>query len=226
MLRAAQAASAEGNAPVLAADALGGQRGERLLFNGLNVQVQPGQVVWLRGRNGRGKTSLLRIMAGLSSPAQGAVLCDGISLPKLGAQWRHRLVYIAHASALKEDLTVAECLSFSAALQGRRHCMDDIVAALSRWGIGGLRHAPVRTLSQGQRRRTALARLALPHPASIWLLDEPFDALDDEGVQTLCSLLTQQAHRGGNVLLTSHQTVPLRDPVPLTLDLDRHAIAS
>jgi heme exporter protein A len=84
----------------------------------------------------------------------------------------------------------------------------------------------VRTLSQGQRRRTALARLALPHPASVWLLDEPFDALDNEGVQTLCSLLTQQSRRGGTVMLTSHQTVPLRDPVPLTLDLDSHAIAS
>ena len=96
-----------GFAPVLAASALAGQRGERLLFGGLEMQVQPGQVVWLRGRNGRGKTSLLRIMAGLSSPAKGAVLCDGVALPKLGAEWRHRLVYIAHASALKEDLTLS-----------------------------------------------------------------------------------------------------------------------
>ena len=132
----------------------------------------------MRGRNGRGKTSLLRIMAGLSSPAQGAVLCDGLALNRQGAEWRHRLLYVAHASALKEDLTVAECLSFSAALQGRRHSPEEIHAALAHWGISGLRQAPVRTLSQGQRRRTALARLALPHPASIWLLDEPFDALD------------------------------------------------
>jgi len=213
-------------APVLAAAALGGQRGERLLFDGLDLQVQPGQVVWLRGRNGRGKTSLLRIMAGLSSPAKGAVLCGGVALNKQSADWRRRLLYVAHASALKEDLTVSECLNFSAALQGRRHSPEEIHTALSRWGIGGLRQAPVRTLSQGQRRRTALARLALPHPASIWLLDEPFDALDNEGVQTLCDLLTQQSRRGGTVLLTSHQTVPLRDPVPLTLDLDSHAIAS
>ncbi len=220
---AAPAASA---APVLGASVLSGQRGERALFQGLDLQLQPGQVVWLRGRNGRGKTTLLRIMAGLSSPAQGAVLYDGVELPRLGADWRSRLIYIAHASALKEDLTVAECLHFSAALQGRRHSDADIVAALSRWSIGGLRRAPVRTLSQGQRRRTALARLALPHPTSVWLLDEPFDALDDEGVATLCQLLGEQSRRGGTVLLTSHQAVPLRDPVPLTLDLDRHAIAA
>lgn len=215
---------AQGQAPVLQADHLGGQRGERALFKGLDFRLQPGTVVWLRGRNGRGKTSLLRVMAGLSSPADGAVLCDGTALPKLGAAWRERLLYIAHASALKEDMTVAECLQFSATLQGRRHSGPEIAAALTRWGIGSLQHAPVRTLSQGQRRRTALARLALPHPASIWLLDEPFDALDDEGVQTLCGLLTEQSHRRGSVLLTSHQAVPLRDPVPLQLDLDVHAI--
>lgn len=123
-------------------------------------------------------------------------------------------------------MTVAECLQFSAALQGRRHSAGEIRQALQRWAIGALHDAPVRTLSQGQRRRTALARLALPHPPSMWLLDEPFDALDDEGVQTLCSLLSEQSRRGGTVMLTSHQAVPLRDPVPLQLDLDRHAFAA
>jgi heme exporter protein A len=85
---------------------------------------------------------------------------------------------------------------------------DEIKAALGRWGIAALHQAPVRTLSQGQRRRTALARLALPHPASMWLLDEPFDALDDEGVQTLCSLLTRSRAVAARVMLTSHQTCP------------------
>lgn len=221
-----QASPAGGPAPVLQARQLGGQRGERALFKGLDFKLQPGAVVWLRGRNGRGKTSLLRVMAGLSSPAAGAVLCDGTALPQLGTAWRERLLYIAHASALKEDMTAAECLQFSATLQGRRHSSAELAAALGRWGIAHLQNAPVRTFSQGQRRRTALARLALPHPASIWLLDEPFDALDDEGVRTLCSLLTEQSRRGGTVLLTSHQTVPLADPVPQQLDLDVHAIPS
>jgi heme exporter protein A len=213
-------------APTLAAASLGGQRGERLLFERVDLTLQPGQVVWLRGRNGRGKTSLLRLLAGLTSPAQGAVLCDGRPLTELPAQWRRRLVYIAHASALKDDMTVIECLLFTAALQGRKPSVGEIGAALLCWGIEPLRDAPVRTLSQGQRRRSALARLALPHPPAIWLLDEPFDALDDDGVRTLCRLLSDQARRGGSVVLTSHQAVPLRDPAPLTLDLDAYAIAA
>jgi len=207
-------------APTLSTTSLDGQRGDRSLFRDLSMALLPGQVVWLRGRNGRGKTSLLRLLAGLSVPAGGAVLCGAQPLPTLAADWRRQLVYIGHASALKDDMTVAECLHFAAALQGRRHSATEIDAALARWSIGALRDVPVRQLSQGQRRRTALARLALPHPPSIWLLDEPFDALDDEGVQTLCGLLTQQAARGGSVMLTSHQTLPLRDPLPLTLDLD------
>ncbi len=196
------------------------------MFGGIDLALQAGQVVWLRGRNGRGKTSLLRLMAGLTAPAAGAVLCDGQTLPALPAEWRRRLIYIAHASALKDDMSVAENLQFGAALQGRKASTAEIDAALASWAIGGLRDAPVRRLSQGQRRRTALARLALPHPPSIWLLDEPFDALDDEGVQILCQQLSRQARRGGSVMLTSHQAVPLRDPVPLTLDLDAHAIAA
>ena len=207
-------------APSLATAGLAGQRGDRVLFRGLTMTLVDGQIVWLRGCNGRGKTSLLRILAGLSAPAEGGVLCGGQALPRLAAEWRQRLVYIGHASALKDDLTVAECLRFAAAVQGRQPSQGDIDAALAVWGILPLRNAPVRRLSQGQRRRTALSRLALPQPPSIWLLDEPLDALDDQGVQTLCALLAQQAARGGSVMLTSHQALPLTDPLPSTLDLD------
>jgi heme exporter protein A len=213
-------------APTLSAAALGGQRGERPLFRALNLALQPGQVVWLRGRNGRGKTSLLRLLAGLSTPAQGAVLCDGQPLPKLAAQWRHRLLYIAHANALKDDLSVAEALRFLGTLHGATPSHEDIGAALTRLGVARLRDMPVRTLSQGQRRRATLARLALPHAPSVWLLDEPFDALDDEGVQALHGLLAAQARRGGSVLFTSHQAVALRDPVPQMLDLDDFAFTA
>ena len=208
------------SAPRLSTVALAAQRGDRVLFRGLTMTLAPGQIVWLRGRNGRGKTSLLRILAGLSAPAEGEVLCGGQALPSLAADWRERLIYIGHASALKDDLTVAECLRFAAAVQGRPASPGEIDAALAVWGMLPLRHAPVRRLSQGQRRRTALARLALPQPASIWLLDEPLDALDDEGVRTLCTLLTRQATRGAGVMLTSHQALPLSDPSPTTLDLD------
>jgi heme exporter protein A len=224
--RGAVARHAEDRAPTLTAAALGGQRGERPLFRALELSLQPGGVVWLRGRNGRGKTSLLRLLAGLATPAQGAVLCDGQPLSRLAAPWRRRLVYIAHVNALKEDLTVAEALQFLGKLQGRSPTRSEIGDALALLGVERLRDRPVRTLSQGQRRRSALARLALPQPPSIWLLDEPFDALDDEGVQALHGLLSGQARRGGSVLLTSHQAVTLRDPVPQTLDLDEFAFAS
>lgn len=220
------APAGDARAPVLAAERLGIQRGERPLFAGLQFELQPGQVVWLRGRNGRGKTSLLRLLAGLSTPAQGSVSCDGQALARLSAQWRRRLLYIAHANALKDDLTVAEALRFLGTLQGRPPSAAEIESALARLGVAGLRQRPVRTLSQGQRRRAALARLALPHPASVWLLDEPFDALDDEGVQALHGLLAAHARGGGSVLLTSHQAVALRDPVPQTLDLDAFAVAA
>lgn len=220
------AASPDGPAPTLAAAALGGQRGERPLFRDVELTLRPGEVVWLRGRNGRGKTSLLRLLAGLSTPARGAVTWDGAPLPRVAPQWRRRLIYLAHANALKDDLTVGESLRFLARLQGGAPSPADVSAALARLGIERLRNAPVRTLSQGQRRRAALARLALPQPPSVWLLDEPFDALDGEGVQALHGLLSEQARRGGSVLLTSHQAVELRDPVPQTLDLDAYAIAA
>ena len=220
------ATASDVRAPTLSAAALGGQRGERPLFRALNLTLRPGQLIWLRGRNGRGKTSLLRLLAGLATPAHGAVLCDGKPLAKLDAEWRTRLLYIAHANALKEDLTVAESLRFLATLHGRMPSTDDIAGALSRLGVARLRNAPVRTLSQGQRRRSSLARLALPHPPSVWLLDEPFDALDDEGVQALQELLAEQARRGGSTLLTSHQGVNLRDPMPQMLNLDEFAIAA
>jgi heme exporter protein A len=224
--RAAAANHSDVRAPSLTAVALGGQRGERPLFRALQLSLQPGSVIWLRGRNGRGKTSLLRLLAGLSTPPQGAVLCDGQPLPKQAPEWRRRLLYIAHVNALKDDLTVAESLRFLGTLHGRTPSGDEIVAALSLLGVDHLRDRPVRTLSQGQRRRAALARLALPQPPSIWLLDEPFDALDDEGVQALHGLLSAQARRGGSVLLTSHQAVALRDPIPELLNLDDFAFAA
>ena len=205
---------------MLAAVDLGGERGGRPLFRALRFTLQPGQVVWLRGRNGRGKTSLLRLMAGLASPAAGAVHCDGLPLPRAGTAWRERLLYIGHANALKEDLTVAESLRFLAQIQGRTCSAAALADALARLGIAALAARPVRTLSQGQRRRVALARLALPQPSSVWLLDEPFDALDDEGVRLLNALLSEHAAAGGSTLLTSHQVLTLDNPAPKLLELD------
>lgn len=205
---------------MLAAVDLTGERGGRTLFSRLHFELRPGQVVWLRGRNGRGKTSLLRLMAGLATPAAGAVHVAGVPLPRAGAAWRERLLFIAHANALKEDLTVGESLRFLCQVQGRDCSTAERAQALGRLGVAALASRPVRTLSQGQRRRVALSRLALPQPPSVWLLDEPFDSLDDDGVQRLNGLLSAHAAAGGSTLLTSHQSVRLADPVPTELDLD------
>ncbi len=207
-------------APLLQARGLAGRRGERLLFQGLDLVVRPGEVVWLRGRNGRGKTTLLRLLCGLSTPAQGQMEMGGLPLVRAGAEGRRPFLYIAHANALKDDLTAAEALGFLARLSCQSPDEAQIAQALGRLGVGSRATAPVRTLSQGQRRRVALARLALPDAAPLWLLDEPFDALDDRGIGVLNTLLSEHTRRGGAALLTSHQTLTLADPVPRELRLD------
>ena len=197
--------------PSLAVTDLACRRGDRILFKGLQFEVKPGQVVWLRGANGRGKTSLLRLLAGLSTPEAGQVGWSGSP--------RQR-VYIAHANALKEDLTVLESLRFLARLHGRDDSTVALTEALRLFGMASRRDAFVRTLSQGQHRRVALARLALDAAPSLWILDEPFDALDTEGIGTLNALITQHAAKGGSVVLTSHQVLTLSQPEPIVVQLD------
>ena len=182
-------------------------------------------ITWLRGTNGSGKTSLMRILAGLSAPREGSVFWRGQPLKAGGGRAHAGVVYIGHANALKDDLSAAEALRFIAQLRGEAPTDDAIAQALQRLGVSTRARAPVRTLSQGQRRRVARARLALPAPPRLWLLDEPFDALDDDGVAALNALLAEQAARGGAVLLTSHQALSLSSPAPRTLDLDGFAVA-
>ena len=215
---------ADGTVPLLRAAGLEGQRGERALFRGLELSLLPGEVVWLRGRNGRGKTTLLRLLAGLATPAAGEILRHGQA--SHGSAWRAEMLYIAHANALKDDLNATEALAFVAGLRGQRHADADLKQALTRLGVGDRTRAPVRTLSQGQRRRVALARLALPSPAALWLLDEPFDALDDLGIGILNQLLTEHARQGGATLLTSHQALSLREPQPREFSLDPYAVGA
>jgi heme exporter protein A len=205
--------------PRLAAQDLAAQRGERLLFAGLEIELRAGEVVWLRGTNGRGKTTLLRLLAGLSTPAEGTVCFEGVAMRSADPQWRRELAYVAHANALKDDLLAHEALRFVAGLRGTPVPPQAVQAALERLGVARQARLPVRVLSQGQRRRVALARLALPDPPRVWLLDEPFDALDDAGIGTLEALLRAHAASGGAVLLTSHQPLPA-DLATRVLDLD------
>ena len=212
--------------PVLQTVGLACERGERRLFEALNLQLHAGTVTWLRGRNGRGKTSLLRLLAGLSTPAAGEIHIMGRPPRAAGAGWRSHWAYVAHQNALKDDLTATEALAFLARLHGLNNSAAALQQALRRMGIANRQHAPVRTLSQGQRRRIALARLALQGSATLWLLDEPFDALDMDGIQALNGLIAEHAARGGCVLLTSHQPLSLLQPVPQLLDLEAYAPAA
>jgi heme exporter protein A len=183
------------------------RRGDRVLFSGLTETLGPGEMLWLRGGNGRGKTSLLRLVAGLAAPEAGQILW-GDRPTRRNERFAGSLVYIAHANALKDDLTAAESLAFLARIQGRLQGSGErapaIRAALARLGLAGRERTPVRSLSQGLRRRVALARLALETAPALWVLDEPFDALDVAGTAELHVLLATHRARGGSVLLTSH----------------------
>ena len=208
--------------PTLAVVDLACRRGNRRLFSGVSFSVGAGQATWLRGRNGRGKTSLLRLAAGLSVPESGRITWGDAPVREAAGMAR-RLVYVAHASALKDDLSVTESLRFLALLHGRDASTAALHQALERVGMGSRREALVRTLSQGQRRRATLARLALEREASIWILDEPYDALDSDGIDSINALLAEHLARGGSVLLTSHQAAGATAPPMTAFDLDGFA---
>ena len=208
--------------PTLAAADLACRRGNRRLFSGVDFHLAAGQAMWLRGRNGRGKTSLLRLAAGLAVPESGDITWGGVPVRDAPGM-AQRLVYVAHACALKDDLSVTESLRFLTQLHGRDDSIPALHAALDRVGMVSRRDAMVRTLSQGQRRRATLARLALEREASLWILDEPYDALDSDGIEAVNSLLTENLARRGSVLLTSHQAAGGSAPPMTVFDLDAFA---
>ena len=193
------------------------ERGERALFEGFNLHLAAGEIVWLRGANGRGKTTLMRTLAGLGSAAAGELWLGGTALRAIDPRWRRQLLYLGHANALKADLTAAESLHFAARLAGTPCSAGEIAAALEALGVAALARRAVGTMSQGQRRRVALARIALAPRPSLHLLDEPFDALDDDGIERLARLLASVAAAGGAVLFTSHQQVDRLQPLPRVL---------
>jgi len=195
------------------------RRGDRVLFAPISFTVGVGSIVWIRGANGQGKTTLLRTLAGLSAPAAGDLVWTGA--PEIAP----RPLYLAHANALKEDLTVSESLHFLLHLAGQRVGGLDLDRALERFGMASRKDAFVRTLSQGQRRRVALARLAAQRELLPWLLDEPFDALDAAGVELLAGVIAQHARRGGAVVLTSHLPLPIDEPAPAIVELHAPAFA-
>ena len=186
-------------------------RGERVVFAGLSLALPAGSALLLTGANGTGKSTLLRILSSLLRPAEGAVLWLGRDIAEDPAAHVGRLRYLSHQDALKPALTVAENLGFFAALWG-----GSVQSALDAVALGGLADLPARVLSSGQRRRLALARLALA-PAPLWLLDEPTTGLDAASVEQLGPLLAAHRAKGGIVVAATHIPLPLPDARELRL---------
>jgi heme exporter protein A len=189
-------------------------RGRRSLFRGLDLTVLPGQLLRLQGANGAGKTSLLRMICGLLAPAHGEVLWRGQRIGSLREEFGRQLVYLGHAAALKDDLSALENLLTSGVLAGQAVTAAQATTALAAAGLRGRERAPARVLSQGQRKRVALARLVLSSACPLWVLDEPFNALDTAATAWLLGQITEQVARGGIVVLTSHQGVEFNATVP------------
>ncbi len=180
-------------------------RGHRLLFSAISAHVVAGQLLRVQGENGAGKTSLLRMICGLASPESGEVRWRGRPIAKQRDEFNAGLVYIGHAPALKHDLSSLENLEAACGLAGMACTAEAAMQALAQAGLQGRERLPARALSQGQRKRAALARLALANAAPLWVLDEPFNALDDAACAWLQALIAAQLGRGGVVVLTNHQ---------------------
>lgn len=178
-------------------------RDERTLFSGLSFTLEPGEMVQVEGQNGAGKTSLLRILAGLSSPDVGEVRWQGESTRRQRDVFHRQLVYLGHQPGIKTVLTAYENLAFYQSVDGKINA-DAIYQALEHVGLLGYEEVTVAQMSAGQQRRVALARLWLSR-APLWILDEPLTAIDIQGVAALMDLFEQHVSRGGMLLLTTHQ---------------------
>lgn len=194
------------NHAFLLADDLACERSDRLLFSGLNLEVREGEALQVHGPNGSGKTSLLRILCGLALPSAGAVRWRGLDIFAQPMDYRAEILYIGHHNGVKLELSPLENLRVAQALTSRPGPISPL-HALERFDLAGFEDTPARALSAGQRRRVALARLLISR-ARIWVLDEPFTALDRSGVSIMESIIHGQLQEGGLVIFTTHQ--PLR----------------
>ncbi len=178
-------------------------RGDRPLFSGLSFTLNPGDLMHVIGPNGRGKTTLLRTVCGLTRPAEGEVRWHGTPIRQAGDAYFSELLYVGHLNGIQYELTLVENLQALACLAGeadRERCID----ALARLGLAAYRDFPAKILSQGQKRRLALARLLVLR-RRLWVLDEPLSALDVATTEMMTELFAEHLEADGMILLTSHQ---------------------
>jgi heme exporter protein A len=184
------------------------RRGGRRVFDGLSFALASGELLALTGRNGSGKTTLLRALALLVPAAAGSICWQGADVTADREGWRGRLAWLGHQDGLKGDLTVAENVAVAERLQGRSVVRDRLEAALAAFDLARLPDRPVRTLSAGQRRRVALARVVCS-PAPLWLLDEPLNALDAPAQMAVRQALSRHLAAGGLAIAATHATLEI-----------------
>jgi heme exporter protein A len=195
------------NAMLSAAD-LSCIRGQRALFRGVGFTVAPGRWLHVRGANGAGKTSLLRILAGLSPADSGEIRWQGEPIAGDLARWHGDMLFLGHLPAVKDERTPIENLRAANELDGQPLDAETAMRALHRFGLRGREELPTRVLSAGQRRRVLLSR-TLTRPAKVWILDEPLTALDVTAVADFSKLVADHLRKGGIAVVTSHQPLPL-----------------
>jgi len=183
-------------------------RGDRRLFAGVGFRLEGGELLNLQGKNGAGKTSLLRMLVGLAQPVAGEITWRGEPIRKLAEDYRAELCYMGHHNAIKEELTPLENLLASARLAGEPLSEEQALEALYAVGLAGREDLQAKYLSQGQKRRVALARL-IHERRALWVLDEPFVALDVAAVDMVAGLIGAHLQRGGLAVMTTHQAVTI-----------------
>ena len=183
-------------------------RGSRTLFRNLNLSVADGTLLQVEGANGSGKTSLLRIICGLLSPENGEVRWDGTNINSLAEEYSQTLAYLGHRNGIKEELTPLENLRISSSLAGQKLKADEAQDALKMLGLEGRQNLPVRYLSEGQRRRAALARI-VSGTAKLWVLDEVLAALDTSAVELVRRVLERHLENGGTAIVATHHDLQI-----------------
>lgn len=196
---------------LLSAESLFCERDDRILFEGLDLTLNTGEILQIEGRNGSGKTTLLRILSGLSSHFEGELFWQGEVMGEVQEAYLADLVYIGHLPGVSDQLTTEENLRWHCALHPSLD-IEKIDYAIAQVGLRGFEDLPAYQLSAGQKRRIALARLYMSN-ARLWILDEPFTAIDKVGVAAKEALMLKHLSRGGSVILTTHQDMSDQMPV-------------